>query len=51
MSDPKFKVTIDGETWAVVSEQSEYDIIHAVAGAVLAGADRIEIINVQDTDK
>lgn len=36
-------VTIDGESWNLTSPQAEYDAIHTVAGAVLAGADDIRV--------
>jgi hypothetical protein len=42
MSDD-IEVTIDGRSWHVNSKYAEYDATHAVAGALLAGADEIEV--------
>lgn len=38
-----FEVEIDGKPWVVSSSQFEYDAVHAVAGAILAGADTIGV--------
>jgi len=38
-----YEVTIDGKTWYSLSPYSEYDAIHCVAGAILAGADEVTI--------
>jgi len=37
------EVTIDGETWFVTSDYARYDAAHAVAGALLAGAERVAV--------
>jgi hypothetical protein len=38
-----YEVTVDGKSWYSVSPHSEYDAIHCVAGAVLAGADEVTV--------
>ena len=43
MTDERFEVDIDGASWHVSSESAEYDAIHAVAGAVLAGAENVGV--------
>lgn len=41
---PSFEVTVDGgRAWHVTSEFAEYDATHAVAGALLAGADEVTV--------
>lgn len=41
---PSFEVTIDDDrSWHVTSEFAEYDATHAVAGALLAGADDVTV--------
>lgn len=35
--------------WYSVSPHSKYDAIHCIAGAILAGADEIRIINKQES--
>lgn len=37
------RIRVDGKLWSVASETSEYDAANAVAGALLAGADKIEV--------
>ena len=42
--DPQFEVTIDDDrSWRTSSEFAEYDATHAVAGALLAGADSVSV--------
>lgn len=36
-------VTVDGMDWTTSGEFREYDAIHATAGALLAGADHVDI--------
>lgn len=44
MSDPQFKITVnDDRSWTTNSEFGEYDATHAVVGALLAGADSVEV--------
>lgn len=43
MNEDQIEITIDGAPWSVVSDYKEYDAIHAVAGALLAGADDVRI--------
>ena len=38
-----YEVTVDGKSWYAVSPHSEYDAIHCVAGAILAGADEVTV--------
>lgn len=38
-----YKIRIDGKRWYNISRHSEYDAIHCVAGAILAGAENIEV--------
>jgi len=45
-----YEVTIDGKTWYSVSPHSEYDAIHCVAGAILAGADEVTIERKESDD-
>lgn len=40
---PSFTVEVDGEPYHVTSEYAEYDATHAVAGALLAGADTVTV--------
>lgn len=41
---PDFKVRVDDDrAWHVGSEFAEYDATHAVAGALLAGAEKVEV--------
>lgn len=43
MTDANPILFIDGEPWEPAnSDTAEYDAIHCIAGAVLAGAERIE---------
>lgn len=51
-SDPQFEVTIDEDrSWTTASEFAEYDAVHAVAGALLAGAEKVEIELVETEPK
>lgn len=43
MNGDQIEVLIDGEPWHVGSDFADYDAIHAVAGALLAGADDVRI--------
>lgn len=38
-----YEVSIDGKSWYSLSPHSEYDTIHCVAGAILAGADEVTV--------
>lgn len=38
-----YEVCIDGKPWYSLSPHSEYDAIHCIAGAILAGADEVMI--------
>lgn len=38
-----YTLQIDGEEWTVGSKNAAYDATHAVAGALLAGAEEITI--------
>ncbi|WP_042662540.1 hypothetical protein [Haloferax sp. ATB1] len=38
-----YEVNVDGSTWNAPSEYAVYDAIHAVAGALLAGADEVMV--------
>lgn len=40
---------VDGKPWHV-SYDSEYNAIHAVAGALLAGAESVEVERVEASD-
>lgn len=44
------KVTVDGKSWKATSSNSEYDAVHAAAGAILAGADRVRIEQIEQDD-
>lgn len=47
--DPGFEVRVNGDrVWKVNSEFSEYDATHAVAGALLAGADTVEVKRIEE---
>lgn len=49
MKDPQFKVTVDDDrSWRTSSEFAEYDATHAVAGALLAGADSVTVERVEE---
>jgi len=49
MPSDDIRVRIDGETWRPTNGgTAEYDAIHAAAGAVLAGADEVQILNYDD---
>jgi hypothetical protein len=37
------KVDIDGDEWRTVSDYSEYDAVHVVAGVLLAGAESVTV--------
>ena len=39
----QYTLTIDGDEWTVGSAAAPYDAAHAVAGALLAGAEEISI--------
>lgn len=42
-------VRVDGELWEPTNDKTaEYDAIHAVAGAVLAGATEVQVIRQVD---
>ena len=46
---PQYEVRINGErSWHTDSEFSEYDAAHAVAGALLAGADKVTVTRGED---
>lgn len=46
--EPQFEVTVDGDrSWETNSEFAEYDATHTVIGALLAGADSVEIERVE----
>lgn len=50
--DEPIHVQIDGEVWEPGNgETAEYDAIHAAAGAVLAGAEEVQIIRQVDRRK
>lgn len=38
-----YVVEIDGKNWYSLSPHSEYDAIHCIAGALLAGADEVKV--------
>lgn len=38
-----FEVDVDGQPWHVGSDAAVYDATHAVAGALLGGADRVVV--------
>jgi len=45
-------VKIDGEVWEPANDDTaEYDAIHAAAGAVLAGANSVEVIRTDETER
>lgn len=44
---PDYEVNVDGDRWYSISPHSDYDAIHCVAGAILAGADEITIEKVE----
>lgn len=46
MSD--YRVTIDGDRWECPSPAADYDAIHAAAGAIIVGADEVEIERLPD---
>jgi len=47
--DDSLTVTIDGKEWTPANDDTtEYDAIHAVAGAVLAGAENVEVTRGND---
>lgn len=42
--EPQFEVTVNGDrSWSTASEFGEYDATHAVAGALLAGAESVTV--------
>lgn len=45
---PSYKVRVDGMYWEVNSEFAEYDATHTVAGALLGGADSVEIERIEE---
>lgn len=55
MSDhdvPQYEAVVDGEAdWHTDSDYAEYDMTHFVAGALLAGADSIEIEKMDGDDE
>jgi len=43
------RVRVDGAEWECSNDETaEYDAIHAVAGAVLAGATEVQVLNTGD---
>jgi len=49
IDDDSLTVTIDGKEWTPANDDTaEYDAIHAVAGAVLAGAENVEVTRGND---
>lgn len=47
-----FQVRVDGgRSWSTASEFGEYDAASAVAGALLAGADRVEVTRADQGDE
>lgn len=45
-----YEVEVDGEPWHVGSDAAAYDATHAVAGALLGGADRV-VVEREDTTR
>lgn len=46
-----YVVEIDGQTWRPSNrDTAQYDAIHAAAGAVLAGADNVEIRKIEQDE-
>jgi len=51
MSENDIRVRIDGEEWEPANDSTaKYDAIHAAAGAVIAGAVEVQIINERERD-
>lgn len=51
MTSDDVYVRIDGETWRPTNDETaKYDAIHTAAGAVLAGATEVQIINTGDDE-
>lgn len=50
---PDDSETIPGreKNWETISPQSEYDAIHAVAGAILAEADMVQVERQEDEER
>lgn len=50
MDEPQFEVSVgeDGRSWKTASEFAEYDATHAVAGALLAGAEKVTVEQIDD---
>lgn len=47
---PGLQVVIDGQPWFTPSDYSAYDAAHAVAGALLGGADEVTVERVGESD-
>ncbi|WP_323192442.1 hypothetical protein [Halostella sp. PRR32] len=46
------RVRVDGEEWECSNDETaEYDAIHTAAGAVLAGATEVQVINTDNGEE
>lgn len=44
----QYNINIDGKKWDASGKDADHEAIHAVAGAIMAGADSIEIEKVEE---